>query len=149
MLPPMTMARWRAIDEPPGKRDGEILPQTPSYTELVRRLGIIVLALVIGAAAPARALCEAACLATHLASATPHCPLHDSSSDGPSIAAADISGCPAIEAARPTTTARIDLKAAPIAIDPPRLTPKRLGARLVTVVLHSTTVFERHTPLRI
>jgi len=117
----------------------------------VSRVSILVIALLVGAATPARAWCEATCLApaAHSDSAKPHCPAHDASSDGPSIAAADTADCPVIEAARPTTTARVDLKAAPIAIDLPRSVPKLPGACIVNVTVHATTVFERHTPLRI
>jgi hypothetical protein len=62
-------------------------------------------ALLVGAAAPARAWCEATCLvAAHHESAKPHCPSHDSSSDAPSIAAADIAACPVVESARPVPT---------------------------------------------
>jgi hypothetical protein len=72
---------------------------------LVQRLSIVIVALLVGAAAPARAWCEATCLATaHQESAKPHCPSHEPSPDGPSIAAADTADCPVIESARPVPT---------------------------------------------
>jgi len=68
----------------------------------VKRLSILIVALVIGAAAPARAWCEATCLvpAAHSESAKPHCPSHEST-NGPSVSAADLADCPTIESARP------------------------------------------------
>jgi len=66
-------------------------------------LSILVIALLVGAAAPARAWCEATCLgpATHSESAKPHCPSHESTPNGSSLSAADLADCPAIESARP------------------------------------------------
>lgn len=69
----------------------------------MKRLSILIVALVIGAAAPARAWCEATCLvpAAHSDSAKPHCPSHEPTPAGPSLSAAGIAECPAIESARP------------------------------------------------
>ena len=68
----------------------------------MKRLAIALLAVLITAAAPARAWCEASCLATrHTESAKPHCPTHEPSNDGTQISAVDDSECPTIEAARP------------------------------------------------
>jgi len=61
-------------------------------------------ALLVGATAPARAWCEASCVApAHHAgeSAMPHCPAHDATS-GTKITAATNADCPVVEAARPT-----------------------------------------------
>jgi len=69
----------------------------------VKRLPILVIAVLVGAAAPARAWCEATCLGpvTHSASAKPHCPSHESTPNGSSLSAADLADCPTIESARP------------------------------------------------
>jgi len=83
----------------------------------VKRLSILIVALTIGAAAPARAWCEATCLeqAAHPGSAKPHCPLHESTPSGPSLSAADSVDCPSIESARPTQ-AKLDSALAPIGV---------------------------------
>ena len=81
----------------------EILPQVRRVIlNFVKRLSILVIALLVGAAAPARAWCEAACLAgAHPQSAKPHCPSHEQVPNGPSLSANDIAACPSIESARP------------------------------------------------
>jgi len=79
----------------------------------VKRLSILVIALLVGAAAPARAWCEAACLgaAAHSESAKRHCPSHESTPNGPSLTAAALADCPTIESARPVV-AKLNLAAA-------------------------------------
>jgi hypothetical protein len=82
----------------------------------VKRLPILVIALLVGAAAPARAWCEATCLAPPASqSAKPHCPSHEPSPDGAAISAADGADCPVIESARPIQ-AKLDFALAPIAV---------------------------------
>jgi hypothetical protein len=71
----------------------------------VNRLPILVIALLVGAAAPARAWCEATCLEPAVSeSAKPHCPSHEPTPAGPSLSAAGIAECPSIESARPVLT---------------------------------------------
>ena len=90
------------------------MPHASRYTELVQRLPILVVALLIGAAAPVRAWCEAACLAPAHQPAS-HCPSHEaSSSDAAAMAATSTADCPVIDAARPVQ-ARLDFAAAPVA----------------------------------
>lgn len=111
------------------------------------RAAIVLLALLIGAAAPARAWCEASCLAP--ASTTEHCPTHVPASDDLSITAAAIDNCPVLEAARPTTIARLELKAALVTIAPAQVTPTRAPIARAAIAPPLTSVFQRHTPLRI
>src|SRR6188474_774425 len=103
MLPPMTMARWRDMTEPPVCRErGDFATDRRAILNFVKRWSILFVALLVGAAAPARAWCEATCLATaHQESAKPHCPSHEPSSNSPTMAAAKGADCPALESARP------------------------------------------------
>jgi hypothetical protein len=76
----------------------------------VKRLAIVLIAILIGAAAPARAWCEASCLAPVQDSTTStkaHCPTNNSASTGTSMAATTIDECPVVESARPIQ-ARLD-----------------------------------------
>ena len=75
----------------------------------VKRLAILFVAVLVGSTAPARAWCEATCLAP-VASTTPHCPAHEPSSDTPAIASADSVDCPVVESARPVA-AKLELRA--------------------------------------
>jgi hypothetical protein len=102
---------------------------------------------VLGAAAPTRAWCEAACLAP--TETTQHCPTHEPSGDAATISASSTDDCPILESARPTLQARLDLQAvmigtyAPVLDTDAHVTPS-------SVRPHSaSTVFERCTPLRI
>lgn len=83
----------------------------------VKRLSTLILALLIGAAAPVRAWCEATCLAPaqQSESAAPHCPSHDQSPDRSAMSTESTAVCPAIDAARPIQ-AKLDFGLAPIAI---------------------------------
>lgn len=122
------------------------------YTGMVvHRFAIVLLALLIGAAAPARAWCEAACTApAHSGTSTrSHCPVHESTSPGASISAADVGDCPVIEAARPAAAARIELKAAATPIQAPQFAFAFSAMAVVAALPHASTVFKRHTPLRI
>lgn len=100
---------------------------------------------LVGAAAPARAWCEADCLAP--SETASHCG-HESTSDGTSIAATSVDDCPVIESARPTPPARIDAQAGVVSTAVPALTA-RTPRTTTSVRPHSATVFERSTPLRI
>jgi hypothetical protein len=117
---------------------------------VITRVIALVSVLLVGLAAPARAWCEASCLApAHTGSAKPHCPTHEPASSGTSLSATVLNDCPVVESARPTITARLDVQA--IAVTPiafPAHTRLTLASSFVRP--HGvTTVFERSTPLRI
>jgi hypothetical protein len=84
----------------------------PRYTEFVNRLLILVAALLLGLAAPARAWCEASCPVASSEAATPHCPVTEPADDGPAITGSEIADCPAVESARPAIM-KIEFAAAP------------------------------------
>jgi hypothetical protein len=115
---------------------------------MLRRLVIMLAIAVVAAAAPARAWCEAACLAP-TAESTPHCPTHEPAGDTATISASSIDDCPILEAARPPLQARLDFQALAVGTYAPALdtgTPVTPSS----VRPHSaTTIFERCTPLRI
>lgn len=117
---------------------------------MIRKTIAIVSLLLVGAAAPARAWCEASCLApaAHGEAAKPHCPTHDSS-DAPVWSASPIGDCPAIDSARPTLTARIDVQVAVVATFTPAPDPSASHVPSFVRPHGVTTVFERSTPLRI
>ena len=114
------------------------------------RLIAIVSLVLLAAAAPARAWCEASCLApaAHSETAKPHCPTHESS-DESAWSASPANDCPAVDAARPTLTARIDAPAVAAATFAP--TPDLSASHVPSFVRpHGvSSVFERCTPLRI
>jgi hypothetical protein len=115
----------------------------------VQRLSILIVALLIGAAAPARAWCEATCLAPSPSeSATPHCPSHEQPTDGPSLSAAADADCPAIDSAR-RIQVKVDFSLAPVPVSANALAPPHTG----TIALrHPGTQAPRHPrslPLRI
>ena len=102
---------------------------------------------VIGAAAPARAWCEAACLAP--TESKQHCPTHERSGDDATISASSTDDCPILESARPTVQARLDLHAVSVGTYAPALAT-RTQITPSSVRPHSaSTVFERCTPLRL
>lgn len=115
----------------------------------MKRLAVVLFAILIAAAAPARAWCEASCLSTARAtttSAKPHCPAHESPSDGAKISATDTSDCPTIEAARPVPATLLML---PVKL--PSVAPRTLAPAFRTLT-HSSTQAPRHprsVPLRI
>ena len=113
----------------------------------MHRLIALLSVAVLGAAAPTRAWCEAACLAP--TESTQHCPTHEPSGDTATISASDIGDCPILESARPPISARVGVQAVAIGTYAPLLNPpSQLTPSLVRP--HSaTTVFERCTPLRI
>lgn len=118
------------------------------YTEMVTRWFMLALAVMIGAAAPARAWCEAACLAP-TADARSHCPTREPVDGTATISASIIDECPVLDSARPNAPARLDLQAAldrgyaPWLIDRTRFAPS------IDYSHNAATVFERCTPLRI
>jgi len=116
----------------------------------LKRLPVLIFALLIGAAAPARTWCEATCLtpAAHSESAKPHCPSHDRTPVGPSLTAANLVDCPTIESARPVP-AKLNLVAAVTDIAPHARAPKHPGT---SAPLHPSTPAPLHpiaVPLRV
>jgi len=116
----------------------------------VKRLSILIVALIIGAAAPARAWCEATCLepVTHSESTRPHCPSHESPSGGTSLSAAGITDCPSIESARPVP-AKLDFAVAAIDIAPHARAPRQLRTHAPRHVRTTARLHLADTPLRL
>jgi hypothetical protein len=112
------------------------------------RLIVLLAAIVIGAAAPARAWCEASCLAPK-PDVRSHCPSHQPASDATTISAIAIDECPALDSARPATPARLDAAAVVIAVHTPTKTTAAIHLPTSALPHHASTVFERATPLRI
>ena len=112
------------------------------------RLAVVLAIVVIGAAAPARAWCEATCIAP-VAQGEAHCPSHDPADGTTKIGAVGLDECPVLEAARPSAPARLDVGAplvagyVPATLIRTRVTPSFARPH------GACTVFERSTPLRI
>lgn len=108
---------------------------------------ILACALTVGAAAPARAWCEATCVAP-AAESQSHCRTHDPG-DGTTLSARIIDECPVLESARPPAQARVDVQAALAAVNLPA--PFTRTHILISFEGPHTaaTVFERCVPLRI
>ena len=103
--------------------------------------------LLIGAAAPLRAWCEATCLAPAAASDA-HCG-HEPATDRTAISAALGDACPVLESARPIVSARLEVTTIVVAAVAP-LPQARVHAPPSSIRPHnSATVFERDTPLRL
>jgi hypothetical protein len=114
----------------------------------VKRWIVIVCAVVLGAAAPARAWCDATCVAPN-AQGEAHCPSHEPADGATSISGTSLDECPVLESARPTAPARLDVHA-PLVEGYVPATVSRTCATASSARPHSvTTVFERGTPLRI
>jgi hypothetical protein len=117
---------------------------------VVHRFAIVLLAVLIGAAAPARAWCEASCLAPPQVdtSTKAHCPTHDVAPPGTSMSATTIDDCPVIESARPIP-ARLDVQVfSRVAL--PYLTPSAPKHLSIPAPQHPTAIVsKRLTPLRI
>ena len=114
---------------------------------MLRRLFIVVGIAAVAAAAPARAWCEATCLAP--AETRQHCRPHEPAGDTRSISASGIADCPVLESARPPLAARLDVYAVAAGTHAPALHPPSLLTPSVVRPHSATTVFERCTPLRI
>jgi hypothetical protein len=114
----------------------------------VTRLGIVIAVIVIGTAAPARAWCEATCLAPASTSES-HCPTHDPADGTTAVAASSIDDCPVLASARLTAPARLDVQASAISASVPQPPARARVARPASLPRSATTVFERCTPLRI
>ncbi|HEX7283684.1 MAG TPA: hypothetical protein VF239_16620 [Vicinamibacterales bacterium] len=114
----------------------------------MKRWIVIVCAVVLGAAAPARAWCEATCLAP-TAQGESHCPSHDPADSTTTVSSAGPGECPVLESARPAASARLDVSA-PLVESYVPSEVQRAFAPLSSHRPHrATTVFERCTPLRI
>jgi hypothetical protein len=114
----------------------------------MHRIIVLLSVIVIGAAAPARAWCEASCLAPQHDSPA-HCPSHEPAGDATAISATGSDECAALDSARPAASARLEASAIVAAFHSP--TPKTSALHVPAPIRpHSaTTVFERCTPLRI
>jgi hypothetical protein len=114
----------------------------------VKRWLVLACVMAMAAAAPARAWCEATCLAAAETSES-HCRTHDPADGTTAIGADEADACPVLESARPTVPARLDVNTAPIktglaaAISRIRFAPSFVRAD------STSTVFERCIPLRI
>ena len=113
----------------------------------MKRAAILVVTILIGAAAPVRAWCEATCLAPAAGDSQAHCATHEPASDAATISATDIDDCPVVESARPAT-AKIELL--PLSSSIPW--QPILSRTRIKVPAHSGTQRPTHliaTPLRI
>jgi hypothetical protein len=117
---------------------------------VVGRIAVVLVALLLGAAAPARAWCEASCLApvADPSGSQSHCPTSDPTPAGTSISASAMDECPVVESARPAA-AREDLRAANAAALLPLIAFTASVSHLISIPHRPTGVFHRHTPLRI
>jgi hypothetical protein len=113
-----------------------------------RRLLILAVVVLLGAAAPLRAWCEANCAVASTES-TSHCPSHESTGDGLAVSASSNDDCPVLESARPTLSARLDAQSLSTAAFAPPLIARSQIAPSFIRPHRATTVFERSTPLRI
>jgi hypothetical protein len=114
----------------------------------MRRIILLFSVIVVGAAAPVRAWCEASCLAP--APDTPsHCPSHQPERDAASISSASSNECAVLDSARPAAPARLDAGAAIAHAHAPELKTSASLSPTATRPHNATTVFERSTPLRI
>ena len=109
---------------------------------------ILACALTVGAGAPARAWCEATCVAP-AAERQSHCPTPDPAGGTTALSASIVDECPVLESARPPAPARLDVQAAPAAVNLP--TPFTRTHILISFEgpYTAATVFERCVPLRI
>jgi len=113
----------------------------------VQRLSIVLVAILIGTAAPARAWCEATCLAPET-STQAHCPTQDTPSNDPSISGTAIDDCPVIESARPGQ-ARFDVQVF-VLVTFAQLAPSASGCTSTSAPRHlRPTALTHLTPLRI
>ena|SRR5688572_3173842 len=108
---------------------------------------VLACALTIGAVAPARAWCEATCLAP--AETQSHCQTHQPADGTATISATVVDECPVVESARPNAPARPHLQAALVRAYVPSLIVRTHLTPSFDPSLETATVFERCTPLRI
>jgi hypothetical protein len=115
---------------------------------MLRRLVIMSAIAVVGAAAPVRAWCEAACLAP-TAESTQHCSTHEPAGDTATFSASSIDDCPILEAARPPLQTRHDFQAMAIGTHAPARDTGTHATPSSVRPHRASSVFERCTPLRI
>jgi hypothetical protein len=118
---------------------------------MVKRFLVLLCVAVFGITAPARAWCEATCLAAaaHGDVTKPHCPTQEPAGSGTLLSATVIDDCPVVESARPTVTARVEAHAIAVATIAPPTGAAATSAALFVRPHSVTTVYERSTPLRI
>ena len=109
---------------------------------------VLLCALIVGAAAPARAWCEATC-GPPAAESESHCPSHDPADGTTAISASVSDDCPVLESARPTVPGRLDVHAIVVRAYVPPLTLRINITPSFDRSHNAATVFERCTPLRI
>ena len=114
----------------------------------MHRIIVLLSVIVVGAAAPARAWCEASCLAPKH-DIPSHCPSHQPAGSTTSISGSTLDECPALDSARPAAPARLDASAAVIVVHAPLLRTSAIHSPTIVRPQHASTVFERCTPLRI
>jgi hypothetical protein len=115
----------------------------------VKRVSILIVTILIGAAAPARALCEATCLApAHQPDAGQHCPSHEAAPDGAAMSAASTAECPAVESARPIH-AKLHFALTPVAVAARTLSPPHPGTAAPSHLRTFAPSHLSHIPLRI
>ena len=108
------------------------------------------IAVLMAAAAPARAWCEASCLATAHSTqdaSGAHCPAHEPATSAPAMSGGAIGDCPVIEPARPATAKIEFVRAAEGLVW--HLARRRLTTKALQ---HSVTHAPRHLstiPLRV
>ncbi len=115
---------------------------------MMRRLLIVLAIAAVAAAAPARAWCEATCLAPTTESRS-HCPRPEPADDAATMSTTSIDDCPILESARPTLQARLDLHAVATGTCAPALNAPSPRTPSFVRPHSATTVFERCAPLRI
>ena len=109
---------------------------------------VLACAVMVGALAPARAWCEAMCLAP-TANTQSHCPSREPADGTATLTASTIDQCPVLDSARPNAPARFDLQAALDRAYIPSLIVRTHVTPSLDCSHHAATVFERCTPLRI
>jgi hypothetical protein len=114
----------------------------------MRRIIVLLSVILVGVAAPARAWCEASCLAPKPDSPS-HCPSHQPADAATSISGTLVDACPVLDSARPTEPARLEASAVVVAVHPPAPKTSAIHSPALVRPHHAATVFERCTPLRI
>jgi hypothetical protein len=114
----------------------------------VKRWLVLACAVVLGAAAPARAWCEATCVAPPAAGES-HCPSHDPADATTTISATVVDECPVLESARPAVPARIDADAALASAYTPAVSARQYAPASFAARHGAAGVFRRSIPLRI
>lgn len=119
---------------------------------LLRRVVLIVTAVVLATAAPLRAWCEADCLAPAHAEETTsssHCKTAEPDTDTTSVSAVIVVDCPTVESARPVAIAKHAFAPAITAEHPSTPSPQHLR---LSAPAHARTLAPSHlipVPLRI